>query len=103
MINLESRSVSDLLKSIKLSFAKKYSERYAVGGSIWQSSFWDHVIRDEDDFYHHLNYIHFNPVKHGLVKKPFDYQHSSIIKFKEYYSEDWGIKEEHEIDGEFGE
>jgi putative transposase len=37
--------------------------------SIWQRRFWEHVIRDEEDLYAHLNYTHFNPVKHGLVQE----------------------------------
>ena len=38
----------------------------------------DHVIRDESDYYRHLNYIHQNPVKHGLTKRMTQYQWSSI-------------------------
>ena len=35
---------------------------------IWQCRYWEHCIRDERDFENHLEYIHFNPVKHGYVK-----------------------------------
>jgi putative transposase len=45
---------------------------------IWQRRFWEHVIRDEDDFLAHANYIHQNPVKHGLVENAIDWQWSSI-------------------------
>jgi len=34
---------------------------------IWQRRFWEHVIRDENDYEKHVNYIHYNPVKHGYV------------------------------------
>ena len=37
-------------------------------GAIWQRRFWEHTIRDEMDYENHLDYIHYNPVKHGLVK-----------------------------------
>ena len=37
---------------------------------IWQRRFWEHMIRDEDDYRRHVDYIHFNPVKHGLVSEP---------------------------------
>jgi putative transposase len=45
---------------------------------IWQRRFWEHAIRGEDDFLAHANYIHENPVKHGLVDKATDWQWSSI-------------------------
>ena len=62
------------------------SQRPAVWGSraekkeqaIWQRRFWEHRIRDEADFLHHVNYIHYNPVKHGLVSRPVDWPYSSI-------------------------
>lgn len=47
---------------------------------IWQRRFWEHLIKDEIDFEHHLNYIHYNPVKHGYVKKASDWPYSSIHK-----------------------
>lgn len=37
--------------------------------ALWQSRFWEHTIRDEDDFARHVDYIHFNPVKHGLTTR----------------------------------
>ncbi|MEH1794929.1 MULTISPECIES: REP-associated tyrosine transposase [unclassified Nostoc] len=45
---------------------------------IWQRRFWEHLIRDEVDFKNHLEYIHYNPVKHGLVKAPKDWEYSSF-------------------------
>jgi putative transposase len=45
---------------------------------IWQQRFWEHFIRDENDFLHHVEYIHYNPVKHGLVKSPSEWPHSSF-------------------------
>ena len=44
---------------------------------IWQRRFWEHCIRDEDDWRNHVDYIHFNPVKHGYVSAPQDWLHSS--------------------------
>lgn len=46
--------------------------------AVWQSKFWEHTIRDEDDFEKHFDYIHFNPVKHGLVECPIDWEWSSF-------------------------
>jgi REP-associated tyrosine transposase len=48
---------------------------------IWQRRFWDHVIRDDDDLAHHIDYIHFNPVKHGLAKCPHAWPYSSFHKW----------------------
>ena len=46
--------------------------------ALWQRRFWEHTIRDEDDFARHVDYIHFNPVKHGLVSRVRDWPHSSF-------------------------
>ena len=53
------------------------------------------MIRDEDDFRKHLDYIHFNPVKHNLVSRPEDCDNSTYILFvkKGYYELGWGYKE----------
>jgi putative transposase len=45
---------------------------------IWQRRFWEHTIRDAGDFHKHVAYCHFNPVKHGLVKRPEDWPYSTI-------------------------
>ena len=45
---------------------------------VWQRRYWEHVIRDERDFQAHLDYIHINPVKHGLAKRPEDWPHSTF-------------------------
>nr|WP_245890572.1 transposase [Roseovarius confluentis] len=45
---------------------------------IWQRRFWEHAIRDDADFVAHVNYCHFNPVKHGLVEHPEDWPYSTI-------------------------
>ncbi len=44
---------------------------------IWQRRFWEHHIRDENDWRRHIDYIHFNPVKHGLVNSPQEWEYSS--------------------------
>lgn len=71
---------------------------------IWQKRFWEHLIRDETDFEHHVNYIHYNPVKHRHVANPIDWQYSSIHHFiqKGILNSDWGCSEEFSESG-FGE
>ncbi|MNR33602.1 hypothetical protein D3C85_1512870 [compost metagenome] len=46
--------------------------------NVWQRRFWEHLIRDEWDFAAHVDYIHINPLKHGLVERVRDWPHSSF-------------------------
>lgn len=59
---------------------------------VWQRRYWEHVIRDEKDFQTHVDYIHFNPVKHGLVKRPSDWPHSTFSQWVDrgVYDPWWG-------------
>lgn len=45
---------------------------------IWQRRFWEHYIRCEADFHRHIEYIYYNPVKHGYCETPFQWPFSSI-------------------------
>jgi len=45
---------------------------------IWQRRFWEHIIRSEEDWRHHVDYIHYNPVKHGYVLRPQDWEYGSF-------------------------
>jgi REP-associated tyrosine transposase len=45
---------------------------------IWQRRYWEHTIRDDRDYAVHMDYVHFNPVKHGLVTSPADWPFSSF-------------------------
>jgi putative transposase len=46
--------------------------------NIWQRRFWEHLLRDEQDFAAHVDYIHINPLKHGLVERVRDWPYSSF-------------------------
>ena len=48
---------------------------------LWQRRFWEHWVADEDDFRRHFDYIHFNPVKHGLVANAADWPYSSFHRY----------------------
>jgi putative transposase len=48
---------------------------------LWQRRYWEHTIRDADDFARHVDYIHINPVKHGLVPRVADWPHSSFHRY----------------------
>jgi putative transposase len=57
-------------------------ERRANGDlALWQRRFWEHTIRNENDFARHVDYVHFNPVKHGLVPRVSDWPHSSFHRY----------------------
>jgi putative transposase len=59
---------------------------------IWQRRYWEHTLRDERDYERHVDYIHFNPVKHGWVTRVRDWRYSSFHRMVRLgvYSLDWG-------------
>jgi len=69
----------------------KKQGRLSTGSSLWQHRFWEHSIRDDDDYRRCVEYIHYNPVKHGLVHSPADWRYSSFREFvaKGLYPQDW--------------
>ncbi len=71
---------------------------------IWQRRYWEHTIRDERDFERHIDYIHINPVKHGLVKRVCDWAPSSFHRFVKLgiYPPDWAGDASSDS-GDFGE
>ena len=58
---------------------------------IWQRRFWEHLIRDEADYRAHMDYVHINPVRHGLVPSVRDWPYSTFHRLVEQrvYSADW--------------
>jgi putative transposase len=59
---------------------------------IWQRRYWEHTLRDENDYARHVDYIHFKPVKHRHVTRVKDWPHSSFHRMVRagIYPEDWG-------------
>lgn len=59
--------------------------------NFWQRRYWEHQIRDETDFKKHVDYIHWNPLKHGLVNQISDWPHSTFHRFVHdgVYSKNW--------------
>lgn len=84
---------------IKMEFSKtlpkteRLSEARARRGErgIWQRRYWEHLIRDEADFRAHMDYVHINPVKHGLVACVAEWPHSTFHRLSEVgiYPPDW--------------
>jgi putative transposase len=58
---------------------------------LWQRRFWEHTVRDESEFERHVDYIHYNPVKHGLVRRAGDWPYSSFNRYVRggLLPEDW--------------
>jgi putative transposase len=104
-------------KEIKRRFTRGYLDQISPGedrnasrqkrgeAAIWQRRFWEHVIRDQEDLERHMDYIHYNPVKHGLVKRVGDWPWSSFHRFARlgYYDLEWGAADEREVGMAFGE
>ncbi|MDX2201749.1 MAG: transposase [Hyphomicrobiaceae bacterium] len=66
---------------------------------VWQRRYWEHLIRDEEDMTAHIDYIHLNPVHHGLVAAPIDWPHSTFRTWVAMglYPADWGSREPAEV------
>ena len=73
-------------------------------GTLWQRRFWEHAIRDEEDFERHVDYIHWNPVKHGLVRRVPEWPYSTFHRYARegIYAADWGGISERDTE-QFGE
>ena len=94
---------------IKAHFSRQLPQGEAISPSrtrkgergIWQRRYWEHAIRNERDLHNHLDYLHYNPVKHGHVSRVADWPHSSFHRYvKEgFYPTDWaGSVEVRELD-----
>ena len=73
--------------------------------NLWQRRYWEHTIRDEKDLENHVNYIHYNPVKHGLVQQVKDWSHSSFPHYvkRGMLKENWAVSEVLLLNCEYGE
>jgi len=86
-------------KVIKFGFAKRLPKTEVLTATqhargergIWQRRYWEHLIQDERDYRHHVDYVHLNPRKHGLVDQIVDWPYSSFHRAVRagFYSGDW--------------
>lgn len=76
--------------SMRWSMIKRLTTQQ-LGEPVWQARFWEHAIRDERDYERHLDYIHFNPVKHGHVQRAVDWPYSTFHRHVRdgIYTADW--------------
>ena len=83
---------------IKKEFTKRFRKTglgQGYSGPLWQKRFWEHMIRDERDFRIHCDYIHYNPVKHGIVESPAGWRYSTFHRYvrEGMYEAGWGESE----------
>jgi len=73
------------------------SQARRANSAIWQKRYYEHTIRDEQDYKIRFDYIHFNPVKHKIVNSVKNWQYSSFYKYVKlnWYNENWGNFDEH--------
>ena len=72
---------------------------------IWQRHYWEHCIRNEEDYRRHIDYVHINPLKHGWVSRVGDWPYSTFHRYVKagIYSADWGCERVVIAGEEFGE
>jgi putative transposase len=72
----------------------KESRRKKGERGLWQRRFWEHLILDAEDLQRHVDYAHFNPVKHGYVKRASDWPYSSIHRYirRGWLADDWAAE-----------
>ena len=99
---------------IKSYFSRNCAERYKIRPvesrrkkkeqAVWQQRFWEHTIKNDRDFERHVEYIHYNPVKHGFVKKPSCWEFSSFHRYVKLgqYDLNWGAHENITFNGIIG-
>ena len=95
----DSNDYATIVASLKSQFSRQINKTEIITSSrqakrergIWQRRFWEHRIRDEIDYQNHMDYIHYNPVKHGYVANPQDWQYSTLHKLikKGVYPANW--------------
>lgn len=97
------RRFTDLLANVREDLVRKTHPTFSGNkistsrqkrqeGGFWQRRFWEHLIRDDDDLQRHMDYLHWNPVKHGYVKTPLEWPYSTFHRLvaQGIYPSDWG-------------
>jgi len=83
----------EIKKSVTKQVGKNKNSRNE--GDVWQRRFWEHQVRSEDEWRMYMDYIHYNPAKHGYVKTPLEWEWSSFSRWVERgaYDASWGCVE----------
>lgn len=103
---------AQIKRAVSMACGEQYLEKSLLTPSkikhrestLWQRRFWEHRIRSEIDYARHVDYIHYNPVKHTLCRQPADWPYSTFHRhvLAGTYPPDWGAQASM-IEGEFGE
>ena len=110
LVTKNSKNIPSIIRTIKYYFSLNIEDKYVYKNltnsaikrgekGIWQRRYYDHIIRDEEDLYKHVDYIHYNSMKHYKIP-PKDWAYSSFKKFvqNKYYDIDWcNFKDKHKI------
>ncbi len=107
MLPVGDADYSSRWKTIKTAFSKSIPKTEKLSAvrvaknerGIWQLRYWEHAIHNDKDYAAHVDYVHINPLKHGLVKQVADWSHSSFHKLVEagVYPADWAGKTDYAI------
>jgi putative transposase len=99
----EDANYPDRWRRLKAAFSRSLPDRYPRSSSkilkgergIWQRRYWEHTLRDEEDWQRHMDYIHYNPLKHQHVGQVADWPYSTFHRYVEagIYSKDWAGSE----------
>jgi len=91
---------------IKAGFSRQLPRRERINKSrlakgergVWQRRYWEHCIRDHKDYEKHVDYIHYNPVKHGYVRKVSDWRYSTFHDYvcKGVLNKNWGLDDDYD-------
>jgi len=92
---IDGNSISTIVGALKQHVCHTRKSLGLPWRELWQNRFYDHIIRDETDFREHMDYIHFNPVRHGYASMARQWRWSSFNAWVErgMYSHCWGTKE----------
>ena len=101
LLTNNSNDIPQIIRTIKFNFSTNINEDFYCKNlsqsaikrgekGIWQRRYYDHIIRNEEDLYKHIDYIHYNSMKHYLIK-PKDWKFSSFSRFVKngFYNIDW--------------
>jgi len=103
LIKTNGADYSKVVYSFKRNIGAELKRKGVIsdGDQIWQPRFWEHTVIDEKDNRKSLEYIHFNPVKHGLCASPSEWKYSSFAKYVErgIYPVDWAKGEDIDVVG----
>lgn len=110
---IDDASYPDRWRRIKGLFSRWIPDNYLCSPSqirkgergIWQRRYWEHTLRDEEDYRRHMDYIHYNPVKHGHVNRVADWPYSTFHLYVKtgIYPKDWASSGERGNGNGFGE